>query len=380
MKKEEWKSSVFLNKQGYWVAQIDMPNNEKGKRSRKAFYGKTEKEAREKMYKFIFDYENGDYIVESKDTLVAFLNDYYSISKSRWQPTTRELYKMYINSHFKPYFGQTKLKDIKPITLDEFYNSRMDKCREIKKEVNINGNIKEITLTFKPISMNTALKLNSFLKSAFAYAVKNDYIKKNPAENVSLTKKKRYTPIVFTESNFKGLREITKGTDDEIPILLAAACGFRRGEIFGLCWGDINFKDNTIKIERTDVRFVTDVEKSPKNETSKRKIKAPTQVMEKLKCSKPSDASDDDKIITKWKPQSYSEHFKKLLTKHGFPEIRFHDLRHFNAVIMLKYGVSDKVAAERLGHAQVSTLRNIYQHVLTDMDESAANEISNILK
>lgn len=56
--------------------------------------------------------------------------------------------------------------------------------------------------------------------------------------------------------------------------------------------------------------------------------------------------------------------------------IRLHDLRHYNAVIMMKYGISDKVAAERLGHSDVATLRNVYQHVLEDMDEKAADEIN----
>lgn len=64
-----------------------------------------------------------------------------------------------------------------------------------------------------------------------------------------------------------------------------------------------------------------------------------------------------------------------MLNRFGLPHIRLHDLRHYNAVIMCKYGVSDKVAAERLGHSQVSTLRNVYQHVLKDMDKTAAEEI-----
>lgn len=88
----------------------------------------------------------------------------------------------------------------------------------------------------------------------------------------------------------------------------------------------------------------------------------------------------NQKVCTRYKVQSYSGHFKELLVKHGLPHIRFHDLRHFNAVIMMRYGIPDKVAASRLGHSNTQTLRGVYQHVLVDMDEDAANKIDDLFK
>jgi len=77
-------------------------------------------------------------------------------------------------------------------------------------------------------------------------------------------------------------------------------------------------------------------------------------------------------IFSEFQPDAYSKHFKKLLAKHNLPPMRFHDLRHYNAIIMMKYGVPDKVASQRLGHSQVQITREIYQHVLPDMDRQAA--------
>lgn len=77
-------------------------------------------------------------------------------------------------------------------------------------------------------------------------------------------------------------------------------------------------------------------------------------------------------IFSEFQPDSYSKHFRKLLTTYNLPPMRFHDLRHFNAVIMMKYGVPDKVASQRLDHSQVQITREIYQHVLPDMDRQAA--------
>ncbi|RDU24766.1 tyrosine-type recombinase/integrase [Anaerosacchariphilus polymeriproducens] len=335
------------------------------KKRKKSFYGKTEKEAEKKANVFLFELERGDYLEERKDSLINFLNEYWEICSNKWEDTTRSLYKMYIDTHFKPYFKDALLKDIKPITLDKFYNYKLN--NEENK--------------VKPMGINTVRKLNGFLKSAFKYAVKNDYIKKNPADNVILAKKEKYTPTVYNEEQFGKLLETVKKTDDEIPIALGAGCGLRRGEVFGLIWKNIDFKNKTISIETTAVRFDKNLEKKPKNVTSKRVLIAPDYVIDILQSyyniHKPN---INEKVITRWIPQSYSERFRNLLKNHNLEHIRFHDLRHFNAVAMLKYGVSDKVAAERLGHSQVGTLKNIYQHVLKEMDETAANQINSIFK
>ncbi|OYO51433.1 hypothetical protein CG709_19740 [Lachnotalea glycerini] len=116
----------------------------------------------------------------------------------------------------------------------------------------------------------------------------------------------------------------------------------------------------------------------PKNETSKRTIIAPDYVIDTLRdyYERKNNPPKLENIITRWKPQSLSEMFSNLLKKHNLDQIRLHDLRHYNAVIMLHNGISDKVAAERLGHSNVSTLREVYQHVLKEMDEEAANKIN----
>ena len=150
----------------------------------------------------------------------------------------------------------------------------------------------------------------------------------------------------------------------------------RRGEIFGLYWRNIDFKTGYIEVEQTSVRFKRTIEKDPKNESSRRTFKAPEYVIAILdEYKKRTRGKQGDKVISRWKPSTYSERFGIILERFSLPHIRLHDLRHYNAVIMCKYGVSDKVAAERLGHSQVSTLRNVYQHVLKDMDQTAADEI-----
>ena len=366
-------ASYYQNKDKKWIASISLGKDQFGKRKRKVFYGDTKSEVESKANTFIFEYTTGEYIEPNKKSFINFLNEYYDIYKSTWEDTTKSLYRMYIDVHFAPYFCDMKLADVKPVELDKFYREKMTKERTIK--ANVFG--KTVDKTLKPMSINSAIKLNKFAKAAFNYAVKNNMIKVNPASRVSLGKPVKYSPKVYNEDQFLALLDVVSGKDDEVPIILGAGCGLRRGEIFGLKWKNVDLTKRTITIENTKVRFDKYTEKKPKTETSRRTIAAPQYVINVLRLHKVKSkkSQPDDYVITKWKPNAYSERFKKLLKDKDLPPIRLHDLRHYNAVIMMKRGISDKVAADRLGHANVSTLRKVYQHVLKDMDENAANEI-----
>ena len=366
---------------GRWVGVIDLPRDKGEKRQRKTVYANTKSEAEIKLNDLIYKIQNREYTKPNKDTLIGYLKEYHKIcagcnmwdsnsakpKKAKWEETTAELYKMYIDVHFTPYFKQTKLTDIKPITLDRFYNYALS-----------NERVNDTSHKTYKMTINTVRKLNAFLKAAFNYAIVNNQMKDNPTNHVILAKKTEFKPNVYDEERFLDLLDAVAGTDDEIPIILGAGCGFRRGEIFGLSWKDIDTKAKTITIEKTTVRFKEYKDKSPKNDTSRRTIVVPDYVIETLRLyrAKKKKLAPNDKVITRWKPGSYSERFKKLLIKFDLPLIRLHDLRHYNAVVMMNRGIPDRVAADRLGHANVTTLRKVYQHVLTDMDESAADQIN----
>lgn len=374
-----------------WIGAIELESTN-GKRKRKTVSAKTEREVRRKVNALVYEIENGEYIEPNKDSLIAFLKEYHRIcagydawsknskrpDNAKWEETTASLFKMYIDVHFAPYFKDMKLIDIKPITLDKFYNYKLVTPREVEIK---NGTTVE-KRTVPPLSINTVIKLHKFLKAAFNYAVVNGIIKKNPTFGVKLSSKEDYIPTIYDAEQFSVLLDYVANTDDEIPIILGAGCGLRRGEIFGLRWRNIDFENKLITVERTSVRFDKTIEKSPKNKTSSRTITAPSYVIDVLRKyrNRIGKIDPNEKVITRWKPGSYSDRFNKLLLEFNLPHIRLHDLRHYNATIMMKRGIPDKVAAERLGHANVSTLRSVYQHVLKDMDVKAADEIDVVFR
>ncbi len=165
--------------------------------------------------------------------------------------------------------------------------------------------------------------------------------------------------------------------------------GLRRGEVFGLQWEDIDFATNTIHICHNLVCTTGKKEiGKTKTESSKRDILMPMHIADLLKRHKIKQAEsrlrftgtyiDNDLVCcnadgTPRHTGAYSQRFSEFLSKNGLKHIRFHDLRHINATLMLQYGVPAKVASERLGHSTIQTTMNIYSHVNIDMQKDTVN-------
>lgn len=343
---------------GHWTARVDLPwKKPDGSRNQKYLKGdgpkgsmEQKKDAQRKLNELNYEIDNNLYFDLTNDTVEQYLTKWLKVYAADLAETTKELYEMYAKVHVDPELGDFKLKDIKPIQLKEFYNLKLEK-----------------------LSSNTVGKLHTFLNRAFKDAYKNRAIKYNPCDGVDKPKKKKPTHKLLDEDNFYNLLGLVEGTFDEVCIILAGVCGLRRGEIFGLRLKDIDFKNNKITIEETMVRFNKEwIIKPPKNETSARTLNVPEFVIKVINNYLNSLKVVPERVCSEYKPDSYSKHFSKILEDFGLPHVRFHDLRHFNATIMLKYGVPDKIASKRLGHSQVQTTREIYQHVLPDMDQQAS--------
>lgn len=185
----------------------------------------------------------------------------------------------------------------------------------------------------------------------------------------------------------KNKPRITIPTDDELAtclnlaghpgmrqaILLAAGAGMRRGEIAALEWKHINYEDSTLIIEQAYVKGEDGTLhlNPPKTALSERTILVGEDIMGGFQAL-PNKESKHPVNLT---PDAITRRFQRICAKAGF-KFRFHDLRHYQASIMLAEGVPDKYAMERMGHSSTNMLRNVYQHTMSDMQHKFSSQLN----
>ena len=188
----------------------------------------------------------------------------------------------------------------------------------------------------------------------------------------TLPSKKKINTYIPTKKEIDTLLAITKDTSLYVPILLASCLGLRRSEICALKWESVDFKKNTIRIEKAKVLDENNswVIKDPKSYAGNRIL-----LMPKIICETLSKEERVSEYIINIKPSTITLQFVRLLESENMNHFRFHDLRHYYASVMLALNIPDKYAMERMGHATNTMLKNIYQHT---MDEKN-NDINKIL-
>lgn len=164
-----------------------------------------------------------------------------------------------------------------------------------------------------------------------------------------------------------------KGDRAEIPILLAIWLGLRMSEIRGLTWdciqGDyVHIKQAKVKGEDGDVM------KQPKTVSGNRVLKLPKEIKELLERE-----THRSEFITQMSSRKIYGHFSKICADAGIQHFRFHDLRHYNASLMLSLGIPDKYAMERMGHATNNMLKTVYQHTMSDKRKEVDDAIESFL-
>lgn len=351
------EGSVTKRKDGRWQGVVDVPTL-MNKRVRKYVYASTRQECRRKLNKLIDEIETNGVLNPSKVTFREFAQTWLDTYCVNLSPTTVDGYKKSIYTYANKYIGDAVMSKILPIHIQEMINDFS-----------------------KTHSEKTCRNLLGDIGGVFKYAILNKCLKTNPCEGVKIPHDvNRYQYYIYNEDEYNKLLDVVTGTKEEIPILLAGLCGLRVSEIMGLTWNDINFDTNVIYIRKAYVHVKGEViEKNTKTRTSYREVVAPSYVIERLALYKnvgfvyPKDDGSAEN------GGNYSKRFSRILKNAGLPHTRFHDLRHFNATMMLKKGVPDKEAAERLGHSDINMTKK-YQHVLSNMKSKSADILDSIVK
>ena len=254
----------------------------------------------------------------------------------------------------------------------------------------------------KTISANTVIKAHAHIHKALKYAVKMDLIPNNPADKVERPKKNRYIADYYRQDELEQLLEATKDHYLSLLIQMTVFYGLRRSEVLGLKWDAIDFQRNTITIRHIVSNAVADGkrilirEDRAKTKSSLRSLPLIADLREKL-LERKAQQEENKKICGNCYNQEYdgyvfvdpmgklyvpdevSVHFRNLLKQKGLRRIRFHDLRHSCASLLLANGVPMKQIQEWLGHSDMGTTANIYSHLDFNSKINSANVMDGVL-
>lgn len=306
------------------------------------------------------------------------------------------------------YYVDSKKNDITEIVYLS-YNAIIEKIRRYYKSINRNPMLKDITTKdimnlydyFKSKGLkNISIKhYRTVIHPAMRMAYRDGYIDKNPVEFIPSIKREKIIHTFYNEQEMEMLFHAIKGLKTELVYKIAAYYGFRRSEILGLKWSAINFEDKTISIETKllEVAGRLDLTEKLKTESSRRILPLLPEIEEDLLkqkkwidanrekygdcyCNKYIDCvfvNDIGEII---RPDYITKEFSKILKKNNLRHIRFHDLRHSCASLMIKHGNNMKFVQEWLGHANYNTTADVYSHLDFSSKQKSAEIIEDIFK
>lgn len=235
--------------------------------------------------------------------------------------------------------------------------------------------------------------ISSILETACTWQVLGD----NPATHLKAPKVEQKEMEIFDEETIAKMLECIESEplSYKAAVYLALFMGFRLGELCALTWADIDENHSCIQVNKS-AQYLTSKGtfiKETKNKSSERVVALPSFVLDVLmKYKKEQNEQrlrlgnlwvDNDYLFTKWNgelifPGTISRWFKKFIVRHNLPVIRFHDLRHTNASILIANNVNVQTVAKRLGHSKATTTTSIYSHFLRKPDEEAAGKLDNL--
>lgn len=313
-----------------------------------------------------------------------YLVSYLKRVEPELQKNTIVSYRSMTNGKIRRYFQrrpQLTVGNLKPQDIQDFYQ----------------------TLFADGVVANTVIHYHALLRRAFQQAFKEERIEANPFDRVGRPKKNKFHGENYTQEELLTLLHLARGDVIYPAILLAGAMGLRRSEALGVRWSRIDWEKRTVLLDTKIVEYrengkkkVEPVEEM-KNKSSRRTLPLPDPVVEMLQVQKEHrevyrkmfqgsyNAQYLDYVCVNQlgellRPSYVTDHFRELLEKYGLRHIRFHDLRHTFASLLINQDVPLINVSNFLGHSDLSTTANIYAHLDKASKQASAAVISDILQ
>jgi integrase len=337
---------------------------------RRSLYGRNRQEVAAKLAEALRDRAHGVPIMGERATLGPYLEGWLTAKKHRIKPRSWRRYEEITRRHIVPTLGKVSLKRLCPQDLERLYSAKQD----------------------QGLSPTTVRYIHVTLRAALADAEKHGTVARNVARLVKPPRPAREEMHVLDSDQVRSLLAAADGSRLEALYVLAVHTGARLGELLALRWKDVSLDRASLSIQATLQKTREGFTFAPpKSAKSRRQIRLTPTAVSALKRHRVRQAEERLALGEAWQDQGLvfpdpiggpmsgitvlRAHFRPLLRRAGLPAIRFHDLRHTCATLLLGRGVNPKIVSEMLGHSTVAITLDLYSHVLPTMQEAAAGAL-----
>lgn len=355
----------------YYVFSLGKDSNGKRKQKKKRGF-KTKKDAQKALTEAMNSFFKGTYIEPSKTLFQDYLTEWFQTKRRSIGIQTAQVYEHYLNSRIIPKLGNIAIAELSTLHIQSYINNLQE-----------NG-----------LSSSTVKKNYEIIRNSLEHAIDFGLIQNNVALKVKLPKAERKELMVWDEDEVNRFLQTAKEDRYYIVFYLAVTTGMRQGEILGLRWSDVNLKDGLLSIRQTLSHDGKTFINGAKTKASLRTIALSEATIKKLQNHKMISSQEklaigpgylnhnlviSTQIGSPVNPANIRRSFNRLTEVACLPRIRFHDLRHTHASLLLSKGINIKVISERLGHSNIKITLDTYSHVLPTMQKEAMQKLDEMV-
>ncbi len=354
---------------GRWEAQITLPDGK-----RKSVYGKTREEVQKKLKQSIRDIDSGLPLSNDQETVEHYLTEWLETVRHQVKTSSFHCYDNSIRLHVVPSLGKHRLSKLTPQHVQQFYTQKLK----------------------AGLSSTTVRQIHLILHRALKDAMRMGMIQRNVTEMVKPPRNRKVEMKTLDARQAALFVDAANGERLEALFVLAITTGMRQGELLGLRWQDVDIDKGILHVRQAlyitrGVIYLT----APKTVNSKRTIHLSKVAIYALRKYRINYLQEALAFGPEWNTQYnlvfptttgnpiraahlVSLAFHRILSNAGLPHIRFHDLRHTAATLMLERGVNPKMVSEILGHSDIAITLGIYGHVTPRMQQMALDTIDDL--
>jgi integrase len=371
-KRGNGEGSITKGNDGRWMARYTVQTAKGPKR--KHIYGRTRQEVAEKLSKAVSDRVGGLVFDGDHETLEAYLRRWIDeVLRGTVKQSTLENYTYIARLHIIPELGRVRLRALKSRDVRRHYREKLD----------------------VGLSPRTVQIIHTVLRKALQQAVRDDVLPRNVCDAVTAPRQTKKEMQPLTPEQAKRLLENVREDRLRALYVLAITAGLREGELLVLRWEDVDLERELLQVRRQLTRTRDGLSFTAPKRGKARVVRLTDMAIAALKAHRATQNEERARAGSLWEETSlvftstigtpvdvgnltYLS-FRPLLKRTNLPRIRFHDLRHTCATLLLSKGTHPKIVQEMLGHANISMTMDTYSHVLPDMQEKAVSAMDDAL-